>query len=213
MPDSLPAVPVPARRRARPTLLSVLAFSGVVMGGFGAMYAITAAPMLLGSRDAMVRVYRESAARGASPLTPADQLEQMAEREADVRYSRRNAQLPLLVIAFIVSGLLFAGCSRALRGQAWGAAAWALAATVAIPYQLLDTSLILVQARDLEAAFITLPRPLSLARVLLLDLETLKSVLVGGVEILYFAACLFYLRRPSVRALFSGGAGRTQPWA
>jgi hypothetical protein len=191
----------------------VLAIIGVVLGGSGAMYAITSAPLLLGSRDAMVRAYRDSAAKGASPLTPADQLELMAEREADARYSRRNAQLPLYGIELIVSCLLFAGCSRALRGLAWGAAAWSLAATVAIPYQLLDTALTLVQARDLQAAFITLPSPLNMARILWLDFSTLGSVLVGGVEILYFAACLVYLRRPSVRELFTSDATRTPPSA
>jgi hypothetical protein len=169
--------------------------------------------VLLDSRDAIVRDAREKAAQGASSLAPADQLELMAEREADTRYNRRNAQLPLLVIELIVSGLLFAGCSRALRGDGWGVGAWTLAATVAIPYELLDAALTLVQAHDLQAVFITMPQPLSLARILFLQVQTMLSVLVGGVEILYFGACIVYLRHPSVRALFSGGAGRTPPSA
>jgi hypothetical protein len=210
--EPTPAVPLP-RPRARPTLLSILAVVGIVLGACGTMYALSSAPLYLGSRDAMVRLYRETAAKSASSLTPADQLELMAEREADVRYRRRNAQLPLTGVTLIVSCLLLAGCSRTLRGQAWGVEAWTLAAMMAIPYQLLDTALAVVQAHDLEAAFITLPRPLNLARLMWLDLQTLGSVLAGGLEILYFAACLIYLRRPAVRALFTRDAERTPPSA
>jgi hypothetical protein len=211
--ESIPALPLPAQPRTRPTLLFALAIVGVVLGSFGAMSAITTAPLLLGSRDDMVQRYRESIAKTTPPLTPADQIELVAEREGDARYRRRNAQLPLLLIQLIVSGLLFAGCSRALRGQVWGAAAWSLAATVAIPYELLDTALTLVQAHDLEAAFITLPQPLRLTEIVWLNLQTLSWVLVGGLKILYFGACLIYLRLPSVRALFTAGAGRRPPSA
>lgn len=185
----------------------------MVLGGFGAMYSIASAPLLLGTRDNFVRTFREASMRQLPSVAPPAQLEQMAEREADARYNRRNAQLPLLAIELIVSLLLFAGVTRALRGQRWGVAAWSLAATVAIPYQLLDTALTLVQSRDLEAIFMALPPPLNFLRVASLELQTMLGVIIGGLEIAYFTACLLYLRRPSVRALFSGGEGRTRPSA
>jgi hypothetical protein len=209
--ESVPAAP--ARRRTRPTFLFVLAIAGAILGAFGAMYAIATSPVLFGPRDAYVKAFREATVKSLPPIAPVPQMEAMAEREADVRYGRRNAQLPLNAIALIVSCLLFAGCTRALRGQAWGAAAWSLAATVAIPYQLLDTAMMLVMARDLEAAFRTLPQPLGFLRIASLELEVMLKVIVTGLEIVYFGACIMYLRLPTVRALFSDGTGRTTPSA
>ncbi len=211
MAESVPAAQV--RPRTRPALLVVLAIAGSILGGFGAMYAIATTPVLLEPRDDYVKALREATVRSLPTIAPTPQLEAMAEREADVRYGRRNAQLPLNAIQLIVCCLLFAGCTRALRGQAWGAAAWSLAATVAIPYQLLDTAMMLVMTRDLEAAFRTLPQPLGFLRIASLELEVMFKVIVTGLEIVYFGACIMYLRLPSVRALFSDGRGRTTPSA
>jgi hypothetical protein len=205
--EPLPAVPVPpnAKRTTRPRLLFAAGVIGVILGGFGATYAITTAPLLIGSRDGYVRAFRDRLALEAPPDTPAADVATTAEKEADARYARRNAELPLMAVELIVSCLLFAGCTRALRGDAWGASAWALAATVAIPYQLLSTALMIVQARDLERVCVTLPQSLSLARLVWLQLQTLGGLTLAGGKLLYFAGVLFYLRRPSVKALFGGG--------
>ena len=144
----------------------------------------------------------------APPDTPAADVATLAERETDVRYGRRNAELPLLAIELIASCLLFAGCTRALRGDAWGASAWAMAAMLAIPFQLLATALAIIQAHDLEKLAPTLPASLAMPRMVWLEIETLVALMLAGGKLLYFAGCLFYLRRPSVRALFATGAAR-----
>lgn len=196
-----------------PALLSVLAISGVVLAGFGATSSMSTAMRLLQSRDELVRLARDDAARTPSPVIPVEELQKLAEREADVRYQRRNAELPLRAIDFILSCLLFAGCTRALRGDGWGVSAWQLAATVGIPYQLLDVALTLVQSRELEAVIKTVPAPLSIVRLMWVEAATLGGIFLAGFEVVYLGACLLYLRQPAVRALFSDGRKRTTPSA
>jgi hypothetical protein len=199
-----------ASAQQRPALLYVLAAFGLIAGAFGAQHAVATGVTLLGPRDAYVHAV---AARNDAlkPLVPPADLERYSQREGETRYQRRNAALPLAGVGLILSCLLFAGCMRAMRGDAWGLAAWSLAATASIPYQLIATSLSVVTARDLTRAFADAPSTVMLL-VTQLQIEALGALVLGGLGVLYFGACVLYLRSPSLRRRFSDG-GRTPPSA
>lgn len=199
-----------ATTQQRPALLYVLAAFGLIAGAFGAQHAVVTGLSLVAPRDAFVRavVARNDALR---PLVPPTELEHYSQREGEARYQRRNAALPLAAVGLILSCLLFAGCMRAMRGDPWGLSAWSLAATASIPYQLIATALAVVTARDLTLAFGAAP---STVRMLVaqLQIEALGALVLGGLAILYFGACVLYLRSPAIRQQFSDG-GRTPPSA
>lgn len=205
-----PATASPTATAQRPALLYVLAAFGLIAGAFGAQHALTTGLTLLGPRDAYVRVVtqRNEALKGLVP--PAD-LERFSEREGEARYRRRNAALPLCAVGLILSCLLFAGCMRAMRGDGWGVQAWSLAATASIPYQLIATALAVVTSRDLTRVLGDAPST-SMMLVAQLQLEALGALVLGGIAILYFGACVLYLRSAGVRRRFSDG-GRTPPSA
>ncbi len=199
------------RSASLPPLLYVLAAFGVVAGSFGGLDAISTGVALTRPRDVYVRAVR-MANESFKPLVPAPELDRYSEREADGRYARRNAALPLAAVGLILSLLLFAGAMRAMRGDPWGLSAWQLAATASIPYQLLSTVLALATVRDLTRAFADVPSS-AMMLVAKLELEMLRSILVCGIAVVYFGACVLYLRTPGVRRRFSDGAGRTPPSA
>jgi hypothetical protein len=190
---------VPARL---PRLVVVLAWIGMALGGFAGLFAASSAGPLLGSRDRFVADCREYASRLPSPLVQGkdrDLLERVIEREADVTYSRRGVALPLAATNAILSLLLLVGCARALRGEAWGASAWSLAALASLPYQLIDGAFAMVRARDLAAVLAPLDPELAAA----LGVYTPRLVVVKcGVAFVYFATCALVLRRPSIKRLF-----------
>jgi hypothetical protein len=127
---------------------------------------------------------------------------QMAgDRLAEARYARRGVLLPLAAVNMILSLLLFAGCTRVLRGQAWGLSAWLLCAMVSIPYHLLDCTVSVVQARELAAVLEGLHDNEAALALNIIDLSMMWTLLKSGLEILYFAVCLLYLRRQSIRSL------------
>jgi hypothetical protein len=129
-----------------------------------------------------------------------DEVLRIVEKQADLVYSRRGVALPMAGMNFILSLLLFAGCARAMRGLAWGASAWSLAAVASIPYELLDVAVAVVQARDLAGAFD------GTSGVVVVGSSTLQIGLVAlkaAILSVYFVSCAVYLRRPAVRALFT----------
>jgi hypothetical protein len=187
----------------KPPLFYILAAFGLVLGLFGGMSAISNGLSLLMTRDEYVSATRE----GAEKLAPAakDDVLHMVERQADAVYSRRNVALPLAAMNVILSGLLFLGCGRALRGQAWGISAWQLAAAASIPYTLLACAFALVQARELRTVFEETPGPLGALSGSILAMQRLLTLLKTTLELIYFAAVWLYLRRPAIRQLFSDG--------
>jgi hypothetical protein len=219
-PDADPSPPQPtrtgapmaARMASLPPLIYVLAAFGVIAGAFGATQAIANAGLLLKPREAYVDLIAARNELMFKPMVPAADLERYGVREAETRYGRRNAALPLAAVGLILSSLLFAGCMRAMRGDAWGLSAWTLAASASIPYQLISTALDYVIASDVTRAFVGAPAS-AMPLAMHLQTETLGSILMGGLSTLYFAACVLYLRNPSVRRRFSDGGTRTPPSA
>jgi len=179
-------VPAPEK----PPLLYILAALALLLGSFGTLFTVSRAVPLLLSRDQFVSEVRHSAER--LPLNVND----VAEKEADVVYSRRGVALPLAAMNLILSVLLFLGAGRAMRGSPWGLSAWHVAATANIPYTILATVFSLVQTRELRAVMPDVAAD-AVAGVL-----STGAIFWGGLEVLYFAACVLYLRRASIRSLF-----------
>ncbi|MDB4969384.1 MAG: hypothetical protein JWN44_5073 [Myxococcales bacterium] len=201
--------PATTRRTVRPALFYVLAAFGLVSGAFGAQSAIITGLSMLAPRDAYVHAI---AARNEplKSLIPPAELERWSVREAEARYDRRNAAIPLSGVGLILSCLLFAGCLRAMRGDAWGLSAWSLAASASIPYQLISTALAVATTRDLTTIFSAAPATVMML-VAKLQLEMLGALVLGGLALVYFGTCVLYLRTVGVRRL--SGDGRTPPSA
>jgi hypothetical protein len=197
------------RSATLPALLYVLGAFGVITGSYGALRAIGTAVMSAKPREvylAMVTANND----GLKPFVAAADLERYDAKEADARFARRNAALPLAAVGLILSCLMFAGAMRAMRGDGWGLSAWRFAAAASIPYQLVSLALTAVTARDLAKAVAELP---PMAQLLVGNAQLLASILGCGVAILYYGVCVIYLRTPLVRRAFSDGAGRTPPSA
>ena len=107
------------RSAALPPLVYVLATFGVISGSYGALRAVTTTAMFGKPHEvylAMVTANNEA----LKPFVDAPALEKYDAREADARYGRRNAALPLAVVGLVLSCLMFAGAMRAMRGDGWG---------------------------------------------------------------------------------------------
>jgi hypothetical protein len=190
---------------SKPPLLYVLAAFGLVLGSFGTLYALSSASPFLFTRDQYVSAMRDEAEKQL-PL-PAEVVDRNAmlaleEREAEVLYDRRGVALPLGAMNLILSLLLFAGAARAMRGHAWGVSAWTLAAAASVPYTLLAFAFTVVESRYLVAAYRLSPGPLAELNVTKQHLKTLVVGFKSGIEVLYFAICWVYLRRPALKRLF-----------
>lgn len=210
VPEAHPSAAARPRVASRPPLVYILGAFGLLFGAFGAEHALGEGTSLLAPRDAYVEAV-DQRNQLVKPTGDTTEFERYSKREGEVRYSRRNAALPLSAVGLIVSCLLFAGCLRAMRGDPWGVSAWSLAAAASLPYQLVSTALTLVTGHDLTRAFAHAP-----AAALILDLRnqlaTQLSVGAGAVAILYCGACLLYLRSAEIRRAFSAGE-RTRPSA
>ena len=197
------------RSATLPALVYVLAAFGVISGSYGSLRAVGSVAMYTKPREAYLAVVTATN-DGLKSFVAADALERYDAREADARYGRRNAALPLAGIGLILSGLMFAGAMRAMRGDRWGLSAWSFAAAASIPYQLVSLALTMVMARDLGAAVAELP---PMAQLIVGHAQLLASIAFCGVAILYYGVCVIYLRTPAVRRAFSDGAARTPPSA
>jgi hypothetical protein len=183
----------------KPPFLYVLAAFGLVLGTLGGMDGATSVMAYSAlSRDEYTKV-RQQALLG-DQSDPA--LIKLIERHADVEYARRNVAIPLGAMNFILSSLLFLGCGRALRGQAWGLSAWQLAAAASIPYTVLACAFWLVRARELDVVYQATELREAVSMSIGLSVLRLLMFFKTALELLYFAASWLYLRRPQVRALF-----------
>ncbi|HEY2744120.1 MAG TPA: hypothetical protein VGL86_05845 [Polyangia bacterium] len=199
----------PKRTAALPPLVYVLATFGVISGSYGALRAISSATMFAKPREvylAMVTAQNEA----LKPLVDAPTLEKYDAHEADARYGRRNAALPLAGVGLVLSCLMFAGAMRAMRGDGWGLSAWSFSAAACIPYQLLNLALTFVTARDLGKAVAELP---PMAQLIVGNAQLLASIFFCAVAILYYGVCVIYLRTAGVKSAFSDAAARTPPSA
>ncbi len=159
------------------------------------MHAIATATPLLETRDKFVDAYRafgETQENLPKPLTK-EQVVSALGKQADAVYARRGVILPLQVLNLVLSILLFSGAARILRGDPDGNDRLQLAATVSIPYHLLDAVYAWVQDRDITRAlstpelkaFITPGFSLGIAVV------TIKTAIL----IAFFLSTFVYLRR------------------
>jgi hypothetical protein len=193
----------------RPPFLVVMAIFGLLLGSFGALYAINNATLFLMPRDA----YSKSVHEQAEKLIPDEGLRRFQEQRAEAEYDRRNTALPLAGMNVLLSCLLVAGCARALRGSAWGASAWSVAALGSIPYHLIDGAFAVVKGRDYARLLSQIKPPGMEIMQTGTQLGTRLQLFFAGLEILYFGACLIYLRSPTVKRLFSDDAAGTRPSA
>ena len=188
----------------RPASLTALAWIGLFLGMFGSLYGLASATPYFSSRDAFVEQRRADVERQLSGRPPADperqQAVQTVERAADAIYARRGAIIPLSLLNFVLSMMLFVGCGRALRRMPGALSLWALAAALSIPYTGLDAVLGWLQTRDLDLIFRDANDALGLIGIRMRNLLTLFK---AGIEIVYFAICVVYLRRPELKRLFS----------
>lgn len=192
-----------------PALVYVLAAFAVISGSYGAVRALGTAAMFAKPREVYLQLVTANN-DGLKPFVDQAALEKYDAREADARYGRRNAALPLAIVGLILSGLMFVGAMRAMRGDDWGRSAWSFAAAASIPYQLLNLALGLVMARDLAKAVAELP---AMAQLVLGGGQMLASIAFCGIAVLYYGVCVIYLRTAGVRRAFSDAAARTKPSA
>ena len=199
----------PPRTAILPALVYVLAAFGVISGSYGALRAIGSAAMFSKPREVYLAVVSANN-EALKPFVDGPALERYDAREADARYGRRNAALPIAGLGIVLSCLTFAGAMRAMRGDAWGLSAWRFAAAASIPYQIVSLTLTIVTARDLASAVADLP---PMAQLMVGNASLLASMFFCAVAVIYYGVCVIYLRTAGVRSAFSGGAGRTPPSA
>jgi hypothetical protein len=201
--------PPKSRSATLPPLVYVLAAFAVISGSYGALRAVGTAAMFFKPPEvylAMVTANNEA----LQTYVAKPELERFCAREAEARYARRKAALPLAGMGLVLSCLMFAGAMRAMRADGWGLSAWIFAAAGSIPYQLLALGLTVVTARDLAGAIAKLP---PIAQLAMGEAQRLASIAGCGIAILYYGVCVIYLRSQKVRRAFSDGAARTPPSA
>ncbi len=174
-----------------PRAFRLLALMGVLIGSWSALYALTHAGELLTSRDQFINSYRDADFAPLISDESVDARRARLEKVADALYSRCGVSLPLAIADFVLSGLLFLACFRALRLSLWGVQAWSFACAISIPYQILDGVRFALEAKDLS----------------ILVQQPVRMLLVVGfaqvaVCVVYYVACLLYLKKSRlVRAL------------
>ncbi len=190
--------------------LTVLAWFGLLLGSFGSLYGLASAAPFFASHDAFVSGRRADVEQQLAGKPPDDPERQRAvttvERAAEALYARRGAIIPLAILNFVLSMMLFVACGRALRRLPSALSLWVLAAALSVPYTILDGALSWLQGRDLEVVFRDLGDPLG---VIGLKMRNLMTLFKAALEILYFVVCVVYLRRPDLQRLFSTGENRT----
>jgi hypothetical protein len=192
-----------------PALVYVLAAFAVITGSYGAARALITVRLFAEPREVYLKVVTANN-EGLKPMVEAAALEKYDAREADALYGRRNAALPLAIVGLILSGLMFVGAMRAMRGDDWGRSAWGFAAAASIPYQLVSFMLDAVMARDLGSAVAELP---PLAQLWIGGGHMLGSIVGCGFAVLFYGMCVIYLRTQGVRRAFSDAAARKTPSA
>jgi len=201
--------PPPTRSATLPALVYVLAAFGVISGSYGALNAVQSAALFAKPREVYLSIVtaKNEPLKG---LVDDKTLERYDAHEADARYGRRNAALPIAGIGIVLSCLMFAGAMRAMRGDGWGLSAWRFAAAANIPYQLVSLAFAWVIARDMKSALAELP---PMAKLWVGSGAFYASIGFCAVAIVYYGICVIYLRTPGVRTAFSVAAGRTPPSA
>lgn len=214
---SLPpeAVAVRAIPQGRPALLYVLGAFGLLIGVITSIVSVQTAVGLSISRDRYVAAVKDQAdsrsvSKAFSPLPAAD-IERYVQQQAEAQYDRRLATIPLAVVGIVISCLLFSGAIRSMMGDGTALATWTLAATAAIPHRLLTFVATVLTVHDVQNGLGDLNKAPMLVGLLLVEqaLSAGWALLVT----LYFAACLLYLRRPTLLGRFSGGEAGSRPSA
>jgi hypothetical protein len=218
-PPEAAAEPVAVRAipKGLPALLYVLGAFGLLIGAMTSAGSVNTALGLSIGRDQYVNAVKGQyvdVIKSQNPLRtmmkPAD-FERFAQKEAEAQYDRRTATIPLAVAGVVIACLLFSGAIRTMMGDVSALATWSLAAAVAIPHRLLTFVATVVTGHDVENALGGLKQAPWLETPLAIE-QTLAGV-VAIVLTMYFAACLIYLRRPTLLGRFSAGEAGSRPSA
>ncbi len=196
--------------RSLPRTVQLLAGIAMVVGGLGGGRALSEVVAYSGDHDDFV-VARRRELEVRSQITgrlPAEVLDKVGDQVGERAWSRRGINLPLAIANLVLSTMLFVGAMRALGRSHWGHGAWQFAAMLSVPYTVLQTVVLIIEAhdgRDANVALIAAMQKHGPVEALATLQTTLERVIVGaGAALLvaYYAFCAVYLRRPAVTALF-----------
>lgn len=198
-----------------PRSIYFLALVAMMVGGLGGGRALSEVAGYLGSHDGFViDKRRELEIRSHfSGELPSEVTQKAGDQLGERAWARRGINLPLSLANLVLSTMLFVGAMRALRRSKWGHGAWQFAAAINIPFTLLQTVVLIIEAqdgRDANAALISaMHRTAPVETLAHLQLALERLLLGGGAALLcaYYLACVVVLRRPRVAALFDLGGG------
>jgi hypothetical protein len=189
-----------------------LALLGFLYGGVGVVSSWVTIAALTSPHDQFISGTRDNAGHmfGSSPqLGTEDDQRRLAEREAEVLWSRRNSLIPLAVGSIIASTLILLGARRSLRKSprtAWGCSAWQLGALLGLPCVALDGVIAFLRSRELLTVIASATDPLSKQ---LRDMAPLLDRLMIGqaaMTTLYLVAVALYLQSAGVKRWAVEGA-------
>jgi hypothetical protein len=191
--------------KSRPRLLTILAVLTVLAGSLGVGHGLTRLLSFAQGRDAFVGQMRDSFV-AQLPNLPAEDRQRLGEDYGEREWARRGAVVPLALVNVVLSFLLFSGAIEALRGRPWGAGAWEWAAKLSIPYTIVAMLLLRIELHDFGAGLATNPSTaLPVDAQSMGEMESLArgaAALYGLVLVGFYLACVLYLQRPKVKALF-----------
>ncbi|HEX2569703.1 MAG TPA: hypothetical protein VH877_09105 [Polyangia bacterium] len=191
--------------KSRPPLLTILAALTVLVGSLGVGHGLTRLLSYAEGRDAFVEQARD-AFTTQLPHLPAEERQRLAEDYGERAWARGGAVVPLALVNLILSFLLFSGAIETLRGRRWGASAWEWSAKLSIPYSVVAMVLLRMEFHDLGPGLSTIVKAAAPSDgQAAAETEALArgvTALYGLVTVAFYLACVLYLQRPKVRALF-----------
>jgi hypothetical protein len=191
--------------KSRPRILTILAVLTVIVGSLGVGHGLARLLSFAEGHDAFVGQMRDSFA-AQLPNLPAEERQRLGEDYGEREWARRGAVVPLALVNLVLSFLLFSGAIEALRGRSWGAGAWEWSAKLSIPYTIVAMLLLRVEMHDFAAGLATSSSAVAPGSGQAVDeMESLArgaAALYGLVMVGFYLACVLYLQRPKVKALF-----------
>jgi hypothetical protein len=187
--------------RALPFSLRMMLRVTFVLGGIGTLHAVATGVLFTKSRDGFVSEFMSArAALLAEKSNP--EMEKVMEAQAQSLYDRKNVQLPLMGVNFILSLMLVRGAWRAGRRDLDGAQLLSQAAWLSIPYTAVDAIFAWVMSNDISHSFSGSER----WQTLIIELSRQNWAITlarDSAEVFFYLLIIGYLGQPAVRALFT----------